>query len=95
MRTLYFLEPGQKLKDIRPSERNRALLLTEGEWQTFGSHLVRKQRAMEMTERETSEVEDRKKMSKEMAKTWDNTIIVNIFTLIMIVHLSMANLSES
>lgn len=76
MRTLYFLEEGQKLNDINPSERRRALLVSKEEWSKFEDHLVKKQRASEVIEREKEEMEQRKHRSKEMAKTWDNTIMV-------------------
>lgn len=76
MRTLYFLEQGQKLSDIKPSERKRALLVSKEEWDKFGDHLVRKQRESDAIEREVEELELRKLQSKEMAKTWDNTIMV-------------------
>uniref|UniRef100_A0A1B6M949 Trichohyalin-plectin-homology domain-containing protein n=1 Tax=Graphocephala atropunctata TaxID=36148 RepID=A0A1B6M949_9HEMI len=75
MRTLYFLESGQKLNDIKPSERKRALLVSKNEWCKFGEHLVRDQRVLEAVDREREEVENRKLQSKEMAKTWDNTIL--------------------
>ncbi|XP_054268773.1 cilia- and flagella- associated protein 210-like [Macrosteles quadrilineatus] len=75
MRTLYFLEPGQKLNDTKPSERKRALLVSKQEWDKFGDHLVRKHRIAEEKEREKEDLENRKMASKEMAKTWDNTII--------------------
>uniref|UniRef100_A0A1B6JY75 Trichohyalin-plectin-homology domain-containing protein n=1 Tax=Homalodisca liturata TaxID=320908 RepID=A0A1B6JY75_9HEMI len=75
MRTLYFLETGQKLNDIKPSERKRALLVSKQEWCKFADHLVRDQRVLEAAEKEREELENRKLQSKEMAKTWDNTII--------------------
>lgn len=77
MKTLYFLEPGQKLNDIQPSKRKRALLMSKPEWDSFGEHLVREQRTLEEAEREKEEMEIRKLQSKEMAKTWDNTIVVS------------------
>lgn len=77
MKTLYFLEPGQKLNDIKPSERKRALLITNQEWSKFGDHLVRNQRKLEAAEREKEEMQHRTAQSKEMAKTWENTIIVS------------------
>lgn len=77
MKTLYFLEPGQKLNDIQPSKRKRALLMSKPEWDSFGDHLVREQRTLEEAEREKEEMEIRKLQSKEMAKTWDNTIVVS------------------
>lgn len=77
MRTIYFLEPTQKLSDIKPSERKRALLLSTGEWNRFGEHLTREQKKIEAAERAREDIEHRKNLSKEMAKKWDNTIVVS------------------
>lgn len=51
--------------------------MSKPEWDSFGEHLVREQRTQEEAEREKEEMEIRKLQSKEMAKTWDNTIIVS------------------
>lgn len=77
------MEPGQKLNDIQPSKRKRALLMSKPEWDSFGEHLVREQRSLEEAEREKEEMEIRKLQSKEMAKTWDNTIVVSKLTAIL------------
>lgn len=82
MRTVYFVEPGQRLNDIKPSKRSRALLLTKQEWQHFGNSLVKKQKELEAIEIAVIERENRKICSDEMAKTWDNTIIVSFIKLL-------------
>ena len=63
MRTVYFVEPGQRLNDIKPSKRNRALLLTKQEWQHFGNYMVKKQKELEAIETAVVEKENRKPVS--------------------------------
>lgn len=82
MKTIYFVEPGGRLNDIKPSKRNRALLLTNQEWQHFGNYLMKKQKELESVETAILEKEKRKICSEEMAKTWDNTIIVSFINVL-------------
>ncbi|RZF37014.1 hypothetical protein LSTR_LSTR004702 [Laodelphax striatellus] len=56
--------------------RIRALVMTDKEWSCLLSkQLSDSQKNMDMAERKRFEEESRKKLSKEMANTWDNTVI--------------------
>ncbi|XP_075210353.1 uncharacterized protein LOC142317688 [Lycorma delicatula] len=75
MKNVYILDDNESNSNDRYSERKHALLMSESEWLKLGSYLEKGQKLLETAEEKIIKDERRKHLSKEMAKTWDNTVI--------------------
>ncbi|XP_039300751.1 coiled-coil domain-containing protein 173 [Nilaparvata lugens] len=75
MRNIYVVQK-RPLQDSRNKQKVRALVMTNQEWSSLlNKQMSDSQKNMDITERKRFEDESRKKLSKEMANTWDNTVI--------------------
>ncbi|XP_023290094.1 trichohyalin [Orussus abietinus] len=74
MHTTYYLKPGQTLKNTKASERALALVINKRAFQQFVDHVTEDERNAEIAKREAEKLQEFKKATYEMSKTWDNTI---------------------